>query len=101
MAQVSDESLDKFIEISEKEGHEYKTREDARQAANNLVDYVDVLIQIDQEEKNQSKKTRRTSKGLRYPGERTYLPAMRQLSVRRGNVVRQVGHEVYELPERS
>ena len=63
MAQVSDESLDKFIEISEKEGHEYKTREDARQAANNLVDFVDVLIQIDQEEKARVRKLEKHPKG--------------------------------------
>ncbi len=63
MVQVSDKNLDEFIEISEKEGHKYETREDARQAANNLVGLFDVLIQIDQEEKARVRKLEDNPKG--------------------------------------
>ena len=67
MTRVSDESLDKFIEVSEKEGHKYETREDARQSANNLVGFFDVLIQIDQEEKARVRKLEDHPKGYAIP----------------------------------
>ena len=68
MVQISDKSLDEFIEISEKEGHTYKTREDARQSAYNLVRFVDVLIEIDQKEKALKRRLEDEPKGFSMEG---------------------------------
>ncbi len=69
MVRISDKEFDKFLELSEKEGHKYKTREDAREAANNLVGFVDVLIRIDQEEKVRERRLEKGPKGFAMPAD--------------------------------
>jgi len=68
MVQISDKNLDEFIKVSEKEGHTYKTREDARQSAYNLVRFVDVLIEIDQKEKALERRLEDEPKGFSMQG---------------------------------
>lgn len=48
---VSDKSLKEFKELCEKEGIKYKTEEEYRNAANNLVNFVGILVEIDMEER--------------------------------------------------
>lgn len=48
---ISEKRLDEFTAISKKEGIKYKTRAEALEAANNLVGFFDVLIQMDLEDK--------------------------------------------------
>lgn len=67
MVSVSDKELDEFIEISKKEGHKYETREDARQSANNLDRFVDVLIEIDQKEKECERRLEKEPSGFAIP----------------------------------
>lgn len=69
MVQVSDDSLEEFIELSKKEGVEYKDRSKAREAANNMVNLVDILFQIDQQERGRKKRLETEPKGFTFPGE--------------------------------
>lgn len=68
MVNVSDDSLDEFIEISKKEGIEYKDRDDARRSANNLVGFFDVLIEIDQQERVRKKRLEDEPNGFTFEG---------------------------------
>lgn len=65
---LSDKSLDEFIELSEKEGIKYKTRAEASESASNLVGFVDLLLQIDQEEKGRKKQLEKEPKGFTLEG---------------------------------
>lgn len=62
--QISDKHLDEFIKISEKEGHKYKTREEARDAAQNLVNFVDILVEMDMKERSLKQRLEKEPKGF-------------------------------------
>ena len=46
--QISDKSLEEFKEICEKKGIKYETEQEYRDSAQNLVNYVGTLVEIDQ-----------------------------------------------------
>lgn len=48
---ISDKRLKEFKEICEKEGIKYETEAEYKEAAQNLVGFFDVLIQMDLEQK--------------------------------------------------
>ena len=66
--QISDKHLDEFIEISEKEGHKYKNREEARDAAQNLVNLVDLLVEMDMKERANKQRLEKEPKGYSMEG---------------------------------
>lgn len=49
MTNISDKTIDEFMALSEKEGYTYNSREEAREAMQNLVNYFEILIQMDGE----------------------------------------------------
>ncbi len=51
MAKISDEQLDEFIELSREKNIEYKDRQEAYEAASNVVDFIALLLKIDMQEK--------------------------------------------------
>lgn len=65
---ISDKHLDEFIKVSEKEGHKYKTREEARDSAQNLVNLVDLLVQMDMEERSRKQRLEKEPKGFTLEG---------------------------------
>jgi len=67
--QISDKSVDEFIKISEKEGHKYKTREEARKSAQHLVGYVDILVKMDTETRRKNDLLKNKPDGFSFPGE--------------------------------
>lgn len=69
MASISDKHLDEFIEISKKEGTVYKTREEARVSAQNLVNFFDVLIKMDMEDRQRKDRLKDEPKGFSMDGE--------------------------------
>lgn len=66
--QISDKDLDEFIKISEKEGHKYKTPEEAREAAQNLVGFVDILVQMDMERRRKDARLKDEPGGFAFEG---------------------------------
>ncbi len=65
--QISDEDLDEFIKISEKEGKKYSSREDARDAASNLVGFFDILIEMDMEHRRKDTRLKDEPDGFAFP----------------------------------
>ncbi len=55
---ISDKNLDEFITLSEKEGIKYKTRAEAAYSAQHLVNFFDILIKMDLEDKAKKKKSK-------------------------------------------
>lgn len=65
---VSDKSLKEFKELCEKEGIKYETEEEYRSAANNLVNFVDTLVEIDMEERARKHRLEKEPKGFTLEG---------------------------------
>ncbi len=69
MHKISNLSLDEFIKISEKEGITYKTRAEAEESASNLVQFVDLLIEMDMQQKALKNRLKDEPKGFSMAGE--------------------------------
>ena len=69
MAQVSEDHVDEFIELSKQKGTVYKTRNDARQAANRLVRFFEILIEIDEQEDRRKRRLEKDPSGFALPAE--------------------------------
>lgn len=69
MHKISEKNLDEFIKISEKEGTIYKTRAEAEESANNLVRFVDLLIEMDMQQKALKNRLKDEPKGFSMSGE--------------------------------
>jgi hypothetical protein len=54
MPELTDTELEKWKETFAKDGIVYDSDKDYREAVNNLVDYFDILIQMDLEQKRQT-----------------------------------------------
>lgn len=66
--QVSDKTLKGFKDICEKEGIKYETEAEYWQAANNLVNYVDLLIEMDTAQRALKKRLETEPKGFSLEG---------------------------------
>lgn len=66
---ISDKHLDEFIKLSEKEGHKYANREEARVAANNLVGFVDTLVESEMEKQRKNERLKDEPDGFSFSGE--------------------------------
>jgi hypothetical protein len=64
MARLRDEDYRKFKEISDKEGIKYKTEAEQHDSADNLVNFISLLIKMDQEEKARIKRLEQEPKGF-------------------------------------
>lgn len=69
MAQVSEKHVEEFIELSKQKGIIYKTRDEARQAANRLVHFFEILIEIDQQEVRRKRRLEKEPTGFAIPAE--------------------------------
>jgi hypothetical protein len=69
MARISDELLEEFQGIAKESGIEFKSRQEAWESANNLVNFFDVLVRIDQEERRRAARLKDEPKGFAVPGE--------------------------------
>lgn len=65
---VSDKSLKEFKELCEKEGIKYETEAEYRSAANNLVNLVDLLIEMDMAQRALKKRLETEPKGFALKG---------------------------------
>lgn len=65
---VSDKSLKEFKELCEKEGIKYETEAEYRSAANNLVNLVDLLIEMDMAQRALKKRLETEPKGFALEG---------------------------------
>lgn len=66
---VSDKHLDEFIAISEKEGHTYKTREEARDSAQRLYRFAELALDLSIQEQARKKRLESEPKGFTMAGE--------------------------------
>lgn len=65
---VSDKSLKEFKELCEKEGIKYETEEEYRKSANNLVNFVGTLVEMDMEERQRKQRLEKELKGYTLEG---------------------------------
>lgn len=65
---ISDKSLKEFKELCEKEGIKYETEAEYRSAANNLVNLVDLLIEMDMAQRALKKRLETEPKGFLLEG---------------------------------
>ena len=66
--EISDKSLKEFKDLCEKEGIKYETDEEYRSAGSNMVELVDLLIQMDIEERGRKKRLEDEPKGFALEG---------------------------------
>lgn len=66
--QISDKSLKEFKEICEKKGIKYETEQEYRDSAQNLVNYVGTLVEIDAKERARKKRLETEPKGFTLEG---------------------------------
>lgn len=66
--QISDKSLKEFKELSDEKGITYESDAEMERQAHALVDYVDILITMDQEEKARKKRLETEPKGYALEG---------------------------------
>lgn len=78
---LTDKQLDEFIAISEKEGIKYKTRAEAQDSAQNLVQLCDIVLKMGIEEDTRQKRLKKEPKGFAISGEgRTCLVCRNHIS---------------------
>ncbi len=65
---VSDKSLKEFKELCEQKGIKYDTEEEYRQSANNLVNLMGTLVEIDMEERQRKHRLEKEPKGFTLEG---------------------------------
>lgn len=63
---LTDKDYAEFKKICDKEGITYKTEAEYHESANNLVNFVDILIKIDQEEKARERHLEKEPKGFAF-----------------------------------
>lgn len=68
MVKISDERLDEFIELSKEKNIEYKDRQEAYEAASNLVGFFELLYKIDQEEQMRKRRLENEPNGFSIEG---------------------------------
>jgi len=66
--QISDKSLEGFKEICEKKGIKYETEQEYRDSAQNLVNYVGTLVEIDAKERARKQRLETEPKGFTLEG---------------------------------
>lgn len=66
--QISDIYLTDFKELCDKKGIKYETEAEYHEAASNLVGFVDLLVQIDMEERSRKKRLESEPKGFALEG---------------------------------
>lgn len=66
--EVSDKYLASFKELCEEKGIKYETDEEYRDAARNLLGFVDTLVQIDMEERERKARLKTEPKGFALEG---------------------------------
>lgn len=64
---MSEKELNEFIAISEKEGAKYKDREEARQAADNLVQFAELLYKLWKEQHGWDLRLKEEPGGFKMP----------------------------------
>lgn len=69
MINVSDKYLGEFKQLCKKEGIKYETEAEYREAANNLVNFVDLLVQMGMEHDGWDKRLEKEPKGFALPSE--------------------------------
>lgn len=69
MSKLRDEDYEKFRELSNDHGHKYDSEVDMRRSADNLVQFFEVLIKIDQEELARKNRLNDEPKGFSMLGE--------------------------------
>jgi hypothetical protein len=67
--QISDKSLKGFKEACEKDGIKYETEQEYRDSAQNLLNFLSTLIEIDQKERTRKKRLETEPKGFALEGE--------------------------------
>ena len=65
---VTDKSLKEFKELCEQKGIKYDTEEEYRQSANNLINLVGTLVEIDMEERQRKHRLEKEPKGFTLEG---------------------------------
>ncbi len=68
MVKISDERLDEFIELSTEKNIEYKDRQEAYEAANNLVGFFELLHKIDHQEQMRKRRLENEPNGFPIEG---------------------------------
>lgn len=66
---ISDKHFAEFKALCEEKGIKYETEAEYRQAAQNLLGYVDTLVQMDFEERERKARLEKEPKGFAVPGE--------------------------------
>lgn len=66
---ISDKHLAEFKQLCEEKGIKYETEYEYEQAAQNLVDFVSVLVDIDMEERKRKARLEKEPKGFSMAGE--------------------------------
>ncbi|MFZ3009944.1 MAG: hypothetical protein WA030_02915 [Candidatus Microsaccharimonas sp.] len=69
MTKLSDKSYEEFKNISEKEGIKYDSELEMKQSADNLVKFVDLLIEMDMQQRALKKRLETEPKGFSMEGE--------------------------------
>lgn len=69
MINVSDKYITEFKKLCEKEGIKYETEAEYHAAANNLVNFVDLLVQMDMEHRSWDRRLETEPKGFVLPSE--------------------------------
>lgn len=69
MINVSDKYVAEFKKLCEKEGIKYETEAEYHEAANNLVNFVDLLVQMDTEHRSWDKRLETEPQGFALPSE--------------------------------
>lgn len=59
-----DEELTRWKDVFAKDGIVYQTDDEYREAVSNLVGFLDILIEIDQKQKNTSSLTEKDNRGM-------------------------------------
>ncbi len=68
MVTLKDKDHEEFRKLSEKEGVKYKSDLEMRQSADNLVNFIDLLVQMDMEERERKARLKDEPKGFSMPG---------------------------------
>lgn len=68
MAQLKDKDYEQFKKLSNQEGIQYESDLEMRQSANNLIDFFNVLIEMDQAERSRKRRLDTEPKGFSMAG---------------------------------
>src|SRR5690348_15377195 len=69
MAKLSRKHYRKFKEICDKEGIRYGSELEMKESADNLINFFEILIEMDQEEQARKRRLETEPKGFSMPGE--------------------------------